>query len=451
VTALTLTQWRAHEARIDAAQVRDGLPLLDLLDPATVDKLTSAEALALKHEPSAFLRPPQMVDDADPSWLTWVFMTGRGWGKSLACAAWLLGRILVRDAGDYVLIAPTIADVWDIQWRTLRELLPPWVRYVERVQRGQIYFPDHGILLKVHPAKVVEYRGANLRGAWCEEPIVWARGATLWDNLSRSLRVARPGQTPPRVVVATTPPTELTWLLDVCAEPTTRVVRGRMRDNPALPDARVDYEYRRKGAGSADVRRELDGEVVIGVEGALFNAEDLERYRVDAAPELDAVVIAVDPAQSARKTADTVGIVAVGLAGGHLYVLESASEQMTPEGWSSRAIAMADEHAAGRYVVEPTGAGEAPRALLNQAMQLTPGAPRLPIVESKARMSKADRAGPLAGACSRGRVHLVGRRHTALERELTTWHPGAGWSPGGMDALVHGAAVLAGKQWQGLA
>jgi len=108
---LTLTEWREHERRIDAAQPREGLPLLDLLDPETVDALAPAETLALKYEPSAYLRPPQMVDDADPEWLAWVFMTGRGFGKSFAAAAWLLGRVLAKDAGDYALIAPTDDDV----------------------------------------------------------------------------------------------------------------------------------------------------------------------------------------------------------------------------------------------------------------------------------------------------------------------------------------------------
>jgi phage terminase large subunit-like protein len=435
---LTLTEWREHERRINAAQPREGLPLLDLLAPEFISALTSAEALALKYEPAAYLRPPQRVDDTASDWLTHVFLTGRGWGKSLGCAAWIIGRVLARDRGDYVLIAPTLKDAWSIQWRTIRELLPPWVRVTERVARGQVVLPDHGVTLHIHSAENVEYRGANLRGAWCEEPIVWSRGAELWANLGRALRVA--GSTPPRVVVATTPPRELTWILDVCAEPTTRVVRGRMRDNPTLDPRRVELEYAR-ARGTADARRELDGEVVVGVDGALFSADDLERDRVDEAPPLDAVVVAVDPAQSARKDADTVGVVAAGFARGHLYVLESCSEHLDAAAWATRAINWADDHEAGKYVVEPTGAGGYPRATLEMQQRIM-GAQMRPIVESKARGSKADRAAPLSAASAAGRLHLVGHGHAALERELTTWHPGAGWSPGALDALVHAAAVL---------
>lgn len=442
---LTLTTWREHEARIDATQPREGLPLLDLLSPDVVEALTPAEALALKYEPRAFLRPPQIVDDADPEWLAWVFMTGRGFGKSYAAAAWVVGRVLARDAGDYALVAPTLDDVEGLQLRTLRELVPPWVRMVERESKGQVMFPDHGVTLLVHSAKITEYRGPNLRGAWCEEPVKWSHGEALWSNLRKAIRVA--GPTPPRAVFTTTPPREITWLLELCAARTTRVVRGRMRDNPKLDERAVDAEYA-ASANTIEGARELDGRVVIGVDGALFDAARLERDRVDEAPELDGVVVSVDPAQSARKDADPVGLVAVGIARGHLYVLESYSENMRPEEWSARALGMAEDHDAGQYVVEPTGAGEYPRATLHAQMTIT-DAPRLPIVESKAKGSKADRAGPLSAAAARGRLHLVGRRHAALERDLTTWHPGAGWSPGALDALVHGASVLT-RGWRGL-
>jgi phage terminase large subunit-like protein len=64
-----------------------------------------------------------------------------------------------------------------------------------------------------------------------------------------------------------------------------------------------------------------------------------------------------------------------------------------------------------------------------------------PIVDSKAVGSKADRAMPLSTAAAHGRLHLVGA-HPALERELVSWHPGAKFSPGGLDALVHGASYL---------
>ncbi len=446
MTALTLTAWREHEKRIDASQPREGLPLLDLLTLEQVDALTPAEALALKWEPSAYLRPPQVVDEAADDWLAWVFMSGRGFGKSFAAAAWLVSRIVAKDAGDYALVAPTLDDVWDLQWKAIEALLPPWVRRVPKLARGYVVFPDHGVTLLTHSAVNVEYRGPNLRGAWCEEPVKWVRGDKLWNTLAKAVRVK--GPTPARTVWTTTPPEQIDWLLELCVESTTRVVRGRMRDNPTLDERAVEAVYTRK-AGTADAARELDGKVVIGVDGALFTAAILERDRVDAMPDApDAIVVSVDPSKRANKDADPVGIAVVALKAGHLYVAESCARRMLPDEWASLAIAMQADHDAGRYVVEPTGAGEYPRATLNAQMRIE-DAPRVPIVESKAKGSKADRASPLSAASKAGRLHLVGRNHAELEHELTNWHPGCAWSPNGLDALVHGASVVT-SNWKAL-
>ncbi len=436
---MDLAEWQAHERQIDAEQEPDGVPLIDRLPVDFVESLDPLDALALAHTPAAYLRPRQIVP-SEGEWLVTVFLCGRGWGKSQAAAAWVIDQILAcspNKPADIALVAPTIDETWGLQWRTIRALVPPWVRYVERVARNNVLFPDHGVSLLLHSAEISEYRGPNLRAAWIEEPVRYARGDALWRNLRLALRV--PGATPPRAVVTTTPPRELDWILRLCAEPTTRVVRGATRDNPALDPRSVAAMYASL-AGTIEGARELDGAVVLGVDGALFKVADLERFRVAAPPALQQVVVAVDPAQSARKDADPVGIVVVGIAGGHIYVLASCSERLDPPAWATRALEWAAKYSAGRYVVEPTGSGAYPRATLEAQMRIA-GAHRRPIVESDARGSKADRAAPLSAACASGRVHLVGR-HEALERELTTWHPSAGFSPGALDALVHGATVL---------
>lgn len=441
---IDLPAWLEHERRIDAEQVPDGLPLLERLPRDFVEALTPREALALRYAPAAYLRPRQIIDDAG-DWLTCVMLGGRGLGKSFGAAGWTATQI--QRGGDYALVAPTLREAWDLQWRVIRdECLPPWIRYVERVSHDRVDFLDHGARLLMHSAEISQYRGPNLRGAWVEEPVRYSRGAELWKNLRLALRVR--GETPPRAVVTTTPPRTLDWILELCTEPTTRVIRGRMRDNPMLDRRAVDAAYRAM-AGTIEGRRELDGEVVLGVDGALFRVEELERYRVtpDAVPRMSQVVVACDPAQSSKADADPVGLVAVGIAAGHLYVFESCSERLEPAAWAQRAIDWAEEHHAGRYVVEPTGSGSYPRATLDAQMRIA-AAPKRPIVESKARGSKADRAQPLSAAAAQGRLHLVGR-HDALERELTTWHPGATFSPGGLDALVHGAAVLT-NNWKAL-
>jgi phage terminase large subunit-like protein len=438
---ITLEDWRATEARIDAYQVADGSPLLDRLEPDFLASLEPLESLALAHSPEAYLRPRQLLDGYVVEWLVAVFLAGRGFGKSFAAAGWLIQQILAAHHSrpqDFALVAPTLDECWSLQWeKAIKPQLPPWVRVTERVARNEILFPDHGVSLLLHSAEISEYRGPNLRGAWLEEPVKYPRGETLWRNLRLALRV--PGAAPPRAVVTTTPPRELNWILDLCAAPDTIVVRGRMRDNPMIDPRSVAAAYR-DYSGSLEGARELDGEVVLGVDRALFRLAEIEAHRVSRPPALESIVVAVDPAQSSKKDADPVGLVVVGISRGHLYVLASCSEQLEPLDWARRAIDWARLHDAGSYVVEPTGSGSYPRATLEAQMRIL-GAPRRPVLDSPARGSKADRAAPLSAACASGRLHLVGR-HPALERELTTWFPGAGFSPGALDALVHGAAHL---------
>lgn len=442
---LTLPDWRAAEQRMAASALPDWAPLIDRLPVEFFEALDPLEALALAHSPEVWLRPAQLPP-ADADWLVWLLMCGRGWGKSAAAAGWVVDQILHGDPSrpqDIALIAPTIDDVWALQWRVILDLLPPWIRFTERVSRNAVVFPDHGVQLLMHSAEVSEYRGPNLRGAWLEEPVKYPRGEELWSNLANALRV--PGKTPPRAVVTTTPPRQLDWILDLAVTSTTHVTRGRMRDNPMIDQRIVASRYAAYG-GSIDGRRELDGEVIIGVDNSICKLPDIDRARVTVAPRLQQIVVAVDPAQSAKRDADAVGIVAVGIADGHLYILESCSERLEPFDWSRRAIEMAERHQAGRYIVEPTGSGSYPRATLEASLAMHQ-ARRLPITDSKAVGSKADRAAPLSAACAGGRLRLVGR-HEALERELTTWHPKSNWSPGALDALVHGASYLThGWKW----
>src|SRR5690606_6257622 len=120
----------------------------------------------------------------------------------------------------YGLVAPTLADVWNIQGDALKAWLPPWVRCVERRTHDELIFPDHGVTLRAYSATSPQLRGPNLRGAWCTELVKWSRGDELFRNLRLAVRVPHPNGRPPQIVADTTPPQELGWILALCAEPT---------------------------------------------------------------------------------------------------------------------------------------------------------------------------------------------------------------------------------------
>ena len=422
-----------------------GLPLLDRLDPEWLATIDPVEALSLRYDSRAYLRPDQLPP-ADEDWLYWLLIGARGTGKSRTAASWCVDRILENRGGaaqEGILINETDELVWKQQWAAMIDpsFFPPWLRYNTFESKQIIQFPDHNTIVHVHSSQKRQLRGFNLRFAWCDELTKWpAHGGELLFNLQNSLRV--PGELPPRAVLTTNPPQQLDWIIELAMRADTRTYRSRMRDNPMLDRRVVDAQYR-AAEGTVKGRRELDGEIIVGGDGALFRADDLEQHRVTMPPDGCRVVVAVDPAQSGKRDADEVGVVVVAERARHIYVLASTIAQMTPERWSACALDYAERYGAMRIVVEPTGSGDYPRHTLSTAMQLR-GDRRVPIVESPARGAKELRAGPVSTMCGQGRLHMVGRQ-AVIEGEMTMWDPMVSRrSPGGIDALAHGVAWLTG-------
>ena len=425
---------------------KPGLPLLDRMTPEWCESLDPIESLALRYSSRAYLRPDQLPP-TDPDWLYWLLIGARGTGKSRSGASWVIDQVLANRGGPHqegVLINETDELVWSQQWSAMIDpaFFPPWVRYHTYESKGQIVFPDHDTLIHVHSAQKKQFRGFNLRFAWCDELTKWPanHARELLFNLQNSLRV--PGDDPPRAVFTTNPPQQLDWIVELAMGAHTRTYRSRMRDNPMLDHRVVDAQYQ-AAAGTIRGRRELDGEIIVGGDGAMFRAEDLEQHRVVAPPDGCRVAVCVDPAQSGKRDADEVGVVVVGERARHLYVIASTIAQMTPAQWAAVALDYAQRFGARWLVVEPTGSGDYPRHTLATAMQLR-GDTRWTIVESPARGPKSLRAGPVSELCAGGRLHIVGRQ-PVLEGQLTLWDPQTSTkSPGGIDALSHGAAWLTG-------
>ena len=57
-------------------------------------------------------RPEQLAPDGD--WLVWLFLAGRGAGKTRAGSEWVHERVLSGTASRIALVAPTAADVRDV-------------------------------------------------------------------------------------------------------------------------------------------------------------------------------------------------------------------------------------------------------------------------------------------------------------------------------------------------
>ena len=253
----------------------------------------------------------------DTEWLTWLLLSGRGSGKTRAGAEYThrMSKVSARMA----LVGATGPDARDIMIEGesgLITIAPPGMRPHYEPSKRRLTWPNGSIATVFSAEEPDRLRGPEHAYAWVDEPAHFALVQEVWDNLMFGLRIGRR----PRVV-ATSTPKPRPWVKELVKDTSTRVARASTYDNldnlaPAFAE-RVIKRY----AGTRLGRQELHGEILEDVEGALWTWEMIEPDRVAIAPQFQRVVVSVDPAGGAKRANDETGIVVVGRAGEHLYVL----------------------------------------------------------------------------------------------------------------------------------
>lgn len=398
-----------------------------------IRRLTPAQAEALLHHWPTWARPDQLPPPG--AWSTWLILAGRGWGKTRTGAEWVRHMATTGRAGRIALVARTASDVRDVVVEGESGILrisPPGERPEWNSSRRRLTWPNGAIATTYSADEPDQLRGPQHDAAWLDELASW-RYPEAFDQLRFGLRLGEH----PRVVVTTTPrPTPL--VTGLIRAPGTVVTRGRTRDNAVNLAAGVVADLERRYAGTRLGRQELDGEILTDAPGALWKWSSIEAARVETAPPLRRVVVAIDPAATSGDESDETGIVVAGLGwDDRVYVLDDASGRYAPTEWARRAIAAYRTHEADRIVAEVNNGGEMVAATLRM---IDPAAPVRTVHASR---GKAVRAEPVAALYEQGRVSHVGPL-AMLEDQMTTWDPGVSRkSPDRMDALVWALTDLA--------
>lgn len=176
-------------------------------------------------------------------------------------------------------------------------------------------------------------------------------------------------------------------------------------------------------------RQEIEAQDTDEVPGALWNRGVLDDTRVDKAPELVRIVVALDPSATSTEVSDECGIMAGGRdANDHGYLLFDKSKRDTPAGWARTAVALYNELRADRIVAEKNQGGEMVEFVIRTVDQ------NVSYKAVDATRGKLVRAEPIFALYEKGFIHHVGDFPEA-EDELCTWVPGMK-SPNRLDALV---------------
>jgi hypothetical protein len=219
--------------------------------------------------------------------------------------------------------------------------------------------------------------------------------------------------------------------------------------NPSDNAANLPAEYLRNlDALPARMRlRFRDGEYTDAAPGALWTLEMIERYRESELPDMQRIVVAVDPSGSGDEDNsgnDDIGIIVAGLGtDGNGYVLEDLTLKAGPDRWGSVAVSAFDRHDADVIVGETNFGGEMVSFVVSTAAAKREGK-KPSFKKLTASRGKVVRAEPISALTEQGKIRFGGS-FPQLEDELcsftTTGYMGS-LSPNRADAFIWAMSEL---------
>ena len=214
-----------------------------------------------------------------------------------------------------------------------------------------------------------------------------------------------------------------------------------------LPDS---YFRTLEGLSGAARKRFLRGEFSDDMDGALWTPDSIERGRLEDAPPLSRIVVAVDPSGAAGAEdfrSDEIGIVVAGLlverkdGKPQVAVLEDATLRGSPAEWSAMAARCYRQWKADAIVGEANFGGAMVEAIIKDACK------EARYIAVKASRGKHVRAEPVAALAEEGRAYFVGQ-FAGLEDQLCGFLA-SGYigdrSPDRADAYIWAASELIGN------
>lgn len=364
------------------------------------------------------ITPP---DKAHPKgqWMTWMLMGGRGAGKTRTGSedmAWYASQVL---GARLAVVAPTTGDARDTCFEGIsglcsiipHECIKSWNRSL-----GELVLWNNSRFKAFSAEEPERLRGPQHHRAWCDELGSWRYAQEVWDNLQFGLRLG----SDPRVLVTTTPrPTPL--IRAILKDERTLLTRDSTYANAenlpasALKALKDRYEGTRLG------RQELNAELLDDAPGALWRRAKLDEHRVKETevPDLQRVVVAVDPAIANPEKEDEglaeTGIIVAGLGtDGRAYVLDDLSGRFLPDDWAHRAVSGIDMYDGDAIVYETNQGGEMVKSTIRSARATVK---TIPVHASRGKITRAE---PISALYEQGKVSHVGT-HAKLEDQMVAF------------------------------
>ena len=364
---------------------------------------------------------------------------GRGSAKSWFFAGQVVSRALANPGLRVVCLREVQKDLKE----SAKLLIEDRIRSLEapgfETRHSELRTPGGGLVIFKGLQDFTADSIKSLEGfdiAWCEEahtitghslellrPTIRAPGSELWfswnprdasDAIDQFLR----GEKPPA---------------------NAQIVAVSYRDNPWFP-AELEEERQHDLETNPDRYGHIwEGDYEPTAIGAIWTRQVINEHRRSEAPDLERILVSVDPAVSAEEGSDEHGITVIARgADKRGYVLDDVSMKGSPRQWADRAIATYDRYSADAIVVERNQGGDMCRETLKAVR------PTVRVIEVVATRGKHVRAEPVSALYALGRVSHVGS-FPKLEAQMcqmtAAGYEGNG-SPDRCDSLVWGFTEL---------
>ncbi len=395
-----------------------------------LSSLSDEEADALEYDWRFWGRPKQIAPAG--KWLTWLVLAGRGFGKTEAGAQWIRERV-AAGAKSIALIAETQKDLEEVMVKRLLAIYPPGQAPTVRYKPVRLTWQNGAQAFGYNGTEPDQLRGPEFDTAWVDELAKYRYAQEAWDMLQFTMRSGND----PRILVTTTPrPIPIIKKL-IQDDRFTVVTRGSTFDNAANLPAQFLEQLRARYEGTRLGRQELDAEILDDVPGALWTRQMFDDHRRKASdvPDMQRIVVAIDPSGTAGESddGDSIGIVVAGKGyDGRGYVIADRSCKLSPAGWGRRAVEAYKEFSADRIIAERNFGGAMVAHVVRTADR------NVSYKEVVASRGKAVRAEPVAALYEQGRISHIGS-FPELEDQACSMksdgYLGEG-SPDRLDALV---------------
>lgn len=244
-------------------------------------------------------RPEQKIPLSGP-WTKWLFLAGRGAGKTKSAAEWTWNIAYANSETYWHVVAPTWQDVIHVCFggpSGIMSCMPFSLIKNWSVSDGILELKNGSIIRGFSAEKPDRLRGPQAHGAWFDELAAWQRAEETYDMAMFGLRLG----SDVKIAMTTTPrPIPLvTQLLKEAEEPNSRtvVMRGSTYDNRAnlaenfFDDLVAKYEGTRLG------RQELYGEVISPLEQGIIKESWIQLWPHDKdLPAMRFIVLSLDTA-----------------------------------------------------------------------------------------------------------------------------------------------------------